>query len=47
MDVGYVLLKEYAGRGVMGRCVQGLTRFWEAWEGAEVEGRVKIWGAYG
>jgi len=47
MDVGYVLLKEYAGRGVMGSCVQELTRFWETWEGVEEEEKVKTWGAYG
>ncbi|KAL7412186.1 hypothetical protein BDY24DRAFT_393540 [Mrakia frigida] len=46
MDVGYVLLKEFAGKGVVGKCVEALTKFWEVWEGSEEEKRVKTWGAY-
>lgn len=47
MDVGYYLSKEFAGKGVMGRCVQALTSFWEAWEGREEDRRVKAWEAHG
>ncbi|KAL7412188.1 hypothetical protein BDY24DRAFT_416374 [Mrakia frigida] len=46
MDVGYYLSKEFAGKGVMGRCVQALTSFWEAWEGREEDRRVKAWEAH-
>jgi hypothetical protein len=44
-DLGYVLMKEYAGKGVVGLCVEALTRFWEAWGAEEV--RVVKWQAYG
>ena len=44
-DLGYVLLKEYAGKGVVGAAVKAMMTFWEAW-GAE-ENKVKTWEAFG